>query len=121
MAPQVSMEDGVAFTAVSVAVVQTVNAYRDAAPSLKELRCATPNDFASRQLVLDADLLGLIIVVCVGGGAAFLTKRLYPLVLSLMALLALSVFYRSVLKSPNLGMIPERKSREEDVPASYSY
>lgn len=103
---RVSIEEGAAFAAVSLAVVQTVNVYRDTAPSLRELRCSSPEDFASRQLVLDADLFGLIIVLSVGGGAAYLTKRMYPLVLSLMALLALSVFYRSVLRSPNVGMQP---------------
>ena len=110
MAPRVSVEEGVGFTAVGIAVVQIVNVYRETAPSLREIRCATPGDFASRQLLLDADLLGLIIVVCVGGGAAFLTRRWYPLLLAGAALLTMSVYYRSVLKSPNLGMISGRNN-----------
>ena len=116
MTARVSVEDGVAFTAVGIAVVQTINVYREAAPTLKELRCATPNDFASRQLMLDADLLGLIIVVCVGGGAAFLTRRWYPVLLSMAALLSLSVYYRSVLKSPNVGFFRSEKENEHVRP-----
>lgn len=113
MAARVSVEDGVGFTAVGIAVVQIVNIYRETAPPLREIRCATPEDFASRQLLLDADLLGLIIVVCVGGGAAFLTRRFYPVVLAAASLLMISVYYRSVLKSPNWGMITERENDGE--------
>lgn len=115
MSPRVSPEESVAFAAVGLAVVQTVNVYRDTAPPLKDVRCAAPGDFVIRQLLLDADIFGLIIIACIGGGAAFLTRRWYPLVLSLGAWAILSCYYRSVLKSPNLGMIPERTVRREYV------
>jgi hypothetical protein len=100
----VKVPEGAAIAAVSLGVVETFRLYRETAPSLEEIRRATPGDYVMRQLILDADMLGLIIVAAVGGGAAFLTKALYPLVLSGVSLLMISMYYRSVLNSTNEGM-----------------
>lgn len=98
------LDEGVAFAALGVAVVETVKIYQDTAPSLRDLRCATPGDFTSRQLMLDADILGLIVVLALGGGGALLVRRWYPLLLAGAALLLLSAYYRSVLRSANEGL-----------------
>lgn len=97
-------QEGVAFAALGVAVVETLHIYRETAPSLKDLRCAVPGDFTSAQLVLDADILGLIVVLVLGGGGSLLIKRWYPLLLASAALLMVSAFYRSVLRSSNEGL-----------------
>ena len=99
-----SVHEGVAVAALSVAVVQTFQIYQATAPSLESIRRATPGDYVTRQLVLDADMLGLIVVIAVGGGGAFLTKKWYPLALAGAALAMISAYYRSVLNSSNEGM-----------------
>jgi hypothetical protein len=95
------LDEGVAFAALGVAVVETVRIYRDTAPSLADVRHAPPGDFVTRQLILDADILGLVIVLAIGGGGALLIRKGYPLLLAAGVLLLLSAYYRSVLRSPN--------------------
>lgn len=95
----VKLDDGVAFAALGVAVVETLKIYCDTAPSLKEIRCAPPGDFITRQLILDADIMGLVVVLALGGGGAFLIRKWYPLLLAGIALLLVSAWYRSVLRS----------------------
>ena len=96
--------EGVAIAALSLAVVETFRIYRETAPSLADIRRAPPYDYQTTQLILDADMLGIIVVIAIGGGAAFLTRKLYPLVLGGGALLMISAYYRSVLRSTNEGM-----------------
>lgn len=98
------VEEGAAYAALGVAVVETIKIYQDSAPSLRELRCASPGDYESRQLLLDADVLGLIVVLALGGGGAILIRKWYPLLLAGAALLLISAYYRSVLRSANEGM-----------------
>lgn len=98
------LDEGVAFGALGLAVVETFKMYQDNAPSLKELRCADSSDYVFRQQLLDADMLGLIVVLALGGGGALLVKRWYPLLLASAALLLMSGFHRSVLRSAS----PER-------------
>lgn len=95
------VDEGIAFAAIGVAVVETIKIYCSTAPSLRELRAYPPNDFEARQLVLDADMLGLIVVVALGGGGAMLIRRWYPLLLAAVALLLISAWYRAVLRSAN--------------------
>ena len=99
-----NIDEGVAFAALGVAVVETIKMYQDTAPTLRDLRCATPGDFTSRQLILDADMLGLVVVLALGGGGALLVRRWYPLLLAAGALLLISAYYRSVLRSANEGL-----------------
>lgn len=102
-----SIEEGVAFAALGVAVAETIKIYQDNAPSLKDVRAASPDpakNFATRQMILDADMLGLIVVVALGGGGVILIRRAYPLLLAGAALLLISAYYRSVLNSSNGGM-----------------
>jgi len=96
--------EGVALAALSLAVVEVFRIYRETAPSLAEIRRAKPGDYVMSQLILDADMLGAIVVAAIGGGAAYLTKKMYPLVLGVVALATISAYYRSVLRSTNEGM-----------------
>jgi hypothetical protein len=98
------MNEGVAAAAIGVGVVELFRIYRETAPSLEQIRRSDPTDYVMRQLILDADMLGLIVVLAVGGGSAYLTRRFYPLVLSGAALAMISLYYRSVLNSSNEGM-----------------
>lgn len=98
------IEQGIAFSAISLSVVETVRLYREVAPSLADIRRAVPGDYETRQLLLDADILALIVVLVMGGSGVVLIRRWYPLLLGLAALMLLSAFYRSVAKSTNEGM-----------------
>ena len=100
-----AIDDGVAFAALGVAAVEVVKIYMDTAPSLTDLRCAPVNDYESRQLILDADIYGLIIVVALGGGGAIMVRRWYPLLLALAVLLMVSGWHHAVLNSDNRHMI----------------
>jgi len=102
---ELKASEGVGIAAIGLAVVETVKIYCSNAPSLKDIRCAEPGDFAQRQLILDADMLGLIVVLALGGGGAMLIRRWYPLLLAAAALLLISAYYRSVLRSSHEGMI----------------
>lgn len=102
------VDEGVAIAALGLAVVETIKIYQDTAPSLREMRCAEPGDFTSRQLILDADMLGLVVVLAIGGGGALLVRRWYPLLLAGAALLMISAYYRSVLRSANEGLRNDR-------------
>lgn len=96
--------EGVGVAAIGLAVIETLKIYCDNAPKLSDVRCATPGDFHTAQLILDADMLGLVVVLAVGGGGAILIRKWYPLLLAAMALLLISAYYRSVLRSGNEGM-----------------
>lgn len=98
------VQDGVAIAALSLAVVETFRVYRETAPTLAELRRASPGDYQMAQLILDADMLGIIVVIAIGGGATLLTRKLYPLILGGVSLFMISSYYRSVLRSTNEGM-----------------
>lgn len=98
------LNDGVAIGALSLGVVETLRIYRDTAPSLADIRRSDPNDYVMSQLILDADMLGAVMVIAIGGGAAYVTRKAFPLVLGAMALGMMSFYYRSVLRSTNEGM-----------------
>lgn len=98
------VDESVAFAALGVAVVETIKIYMDTAPSLKDLRCAPTGDWSSRQLILDADMFGLIVVLALGGGGALMIRRWYPLLLASAALCLLSFWHRAVLNSENKGV-----------------
>lgn len=97
------LDEGAAFAGVSLAVLATLNIYKDTAPSLAKIRRSEPGDYEARQLILDADVLGLIVVLALGGGGAMLIRKVYPLILAGAALLLMSAYYRSVLRSPYHG------------------
>lgn len=111
----IKMDDGLAFAAIGATLVETVKIYQTNAPSLKELRCAPPGDFEARQLILDADIMGLVVVVALGGSGAMLIRRWYPILLAGMGLLLMSAYYRSVLRSANEGMVRSERREEGEV------
>lgn len=99
-----TVDEGVAFAALGVAAVETLKIYRDTAPSLDTLRRAPVGDYDCRQLILDADMFGLIAVLAIGGGGALLVRRWYPLLLAAAVLLMVSGYHRAVLNSDNRFM-----------------
>jgi uncharacterized membrane protein YuzA (DUF378 family) len=101
------LEEGAAFAVVGLAVINTINLYRDAAPKLSDLRMTHRDDYQCRQLMMDADFFGGLSVAMIGGTAAVLTRRIYPLVIAAAGLLLVSLYYRSVLKGPSPSEILE--------------
>jgi hypothetical protein len=96
--------DGVALAALSLAGAEVFRVYRETAPSLAQLRMATPYDYTTSQLVWDADMLGAIMVLTIGGGVSLVTGSFFPLVFGAVGLMMISAYYRSVLRSTNEGM-----------------
>lgn len=92
-------EVGAATAVVGLAIANTLQLYKDTAPSLADLRHASPNDYTARQLLLDADIFGGITVLTIGGAASLLTMKITPLLLASSGLLLISLYYRSVLAS----------------------
>jgi hypothetical protein len=96
--------EGLAVAVLAGTVAAAIDIYTNNAPKLSVLRSADSNDVATAQLVLDADVLGLIVVLALGGGGAIIIHKWYPLLLGCMALLLVSAYYHSVLRSSNEGM-----------------
>ncbi len=97
-------DQALAAVAVGAAVVESLKIYMDTAPSLKDIRSAVPGDDETRQLILDADMLGLIVVVAIGGAGLATLRRWSPLLIASAVLLLVSAYYRSVLNSSNERM-----------------
>lgn len=106
------LELSAAATVVGLAVVNVLNMYKDTAPKLADLRHAPHTDYNARQLLLDADIYGGIVVLLVGGGTAIVSRRVLPLVLAASGLLLISLYYRSVLASATpadvIGIQPDK-------------
>lgn len=98
------VNEAVIIAALSLVVVETIKCYRETAPSLADVRAASPHDYTTRQLILDADMLSLVIVVTVAGSAAILTGKWYPLIFGVLAIVMISAVYRAVLRSSNEGI-----------------
>lgn len=108
------LDEGVAFAAVGVAVVESLKIYMSVAPSLRELRCAdpSPDNLSTRQLLLDADMLALILVIAIGGAGGLLIRKWYPFLLISVTLLLVSAYYRSVRRSTNDHMFGDDNAPE---------
>ena len=104
---EAKLDEGVAIAAIGLAVMESIKIYCNTAPSLKDIRSAQPYDYQTSQLILDADMLGIVVVLALGGGGAFMVRRWYPFLLAAGALLLVSAYYRSVVRSTNDWMINE--------------
>lgn len=93
------LEQGAAVGIVGLAIVQAMSMYREAAPSLADIRNAPPGSQEMRQRLLDADIYGGIAVLIIGGAVSVLTRDWLPLLLSSSGLLLLSAYHRSVCNS----------------------
>jgi hypothetical protein len=100
-----TVEEGVAFSAMSVAVFEVMRVYKDAAPSLAEMRSASPGGYECRQRALDAEIMAGIIVLVIGAAGVVLTGQWYPLILGAVTLGAVAYYYRAVANSSNEGIV----------------
>jgi hypothetical protein len=107
MAGLPQLEISAAQAVIGLGVISTLQMYREAAPSLRELRAAEPNDYTMSQLILDADIYGGIAVVLIGGTATVLTRQLFPMLLAAAGLFMVSYYYRSVLASGSVTLPKE--------------
>lgn len=97
------LEQGAAVGIVGLAIVQAMSMYREAAPSLAEIRNSQPGAQDMRQRLLDADIYGGIAVLIIGGAVSVLTRDPLPIVLSSSGLVLLSAYHRSVCNSAPPG------------------
>jgi len=81
--------------------VEVVKLWRDAAPSLEDMRAAGPGDAEMAQRVLDANFLGAGLAILLGGTVSYMSRSWVPLILSLGTLAYMAFWYRSVLSSDN--------------------
>lgn len=88
---------------VGLSVIEVIQVFRETAPSLKECRSAPPGDLNTTQGLLDAEIMAGITAGLLAGAAAILTRGLLPLILSGLALLLITQYYRSVLRSLPTG------------------
>jgi hypothetical protein len=103
-----------AATILGLSVANAVTTFRDTAPPLKDLRLSHEHDFTMRQLILDADITTGITILLYGGTVWVMTGKPGPLLLSSVALLLITVWYRSVLSSasPTGGQVQEEGQGE---------
>lgn len=81
--------------------VEVVKLWRDASPSLEEVRAAPIGDVTMQQRLMDANYLGAGLAVLVGGTVSYLTSNWIPILLSLATVTYMSWWYRQVLVSDN--------------------
>lgn len=81
--------------------VEVVKLWRDASPTLEEVRSAPKADTAMQQRILDANYLGTGLAILIGGTVTYLTSNWIPLLLSLATVAFMSWWYRQVLVSDN--------------------
>jgi hypothetical protein len=84
--------------------MEVVKLWRDAAPSLEEMRSAGAGDPAVMQRMLDANIMGAGLAVIVGGTVSHLTHSWVPLLLSLGVVSFMSLWYRQVLAADHTIM-----------------
>jgi hypothetical protein len=87
--------------------VEVVRLWRDAAPSLEEMRAAPAGDMVMWQRMLDANYLGAGISILIGGTVSYLTGSWIPILLSLATLSYVAFWYRMVLRSDHT-MMPQK-------------
>lgn len=97
-------EIGLIAATLGFTTVEVVKMWRDAAPSLEEVRSAPPGDTAAAQRMLDANYLGAGLSLLIGGTVSFLTHSWIPLLLSLGTLAYMAWWYRMVLRSDHTVM-----------------
>jgi hypothetical protein len=84
--------------------MEVVKLWRDAAPSLEEMRSAPAGDPVIMQRILDANFMGAGLAVLVGGTVSYVTKSWVPVLLSLAVVAFMSYWYRQVLAADHTIM-----------------
>lgn len=85
--------------------LEVVKIWRDAAPSLEDVRRAPNGDIAIAQRILDANYLGAGLAIMIGGTVSYLSTSWIPLLLSLGTVAFMAFWYRMVLKSDHIIML----------------
>lgn len=102
-----------AATILGLSVANAVTTFRETAPTLKDIRLSQPHDFTMRQLILDADITTGITILLYGGTVWIMTGKPGPMLLSSVALLLITVWYRSVLASDSPAGQPVKEGQGE--------
>lgn len=89
---------------MGLTTVETIKLWQSLAPSLEELRCASPNAARQQQRLMDANYLGAGLAILIGGTTSILLKDWLPIVISLASISLFAWWYRQVLYSEN-GMM----------------
>jgi len=90
-----------AATALVGLVWSANDAYQTACPSLKELREAPANDPETLQRLIDADMTVGIPALIAGAVASFVMKSWLPLVIVIVACVAIGAYHHSILSDPS--------------------
>ena len=79
--------------------MEVVKLWRDAAPTLEEMRRAAPDDTTIRQRMSDANFLGAGMALIMGGSVSWLMESWIPMILTLGLVAFMAFWYRQVLAS----------------------
>lgn len=101
MRGQATTENALVAATLGFATIEVVKIWRDASPSLEEVRSAPIGDITMTQRIMDANYLGAGLAVLVGGTVSYLATSWIPLLLSLATVAFMSWWYRMVLTSDN--------------------
>ena len=77
--------------------MEVVKLWRDAAPTLEEMRRAPADDPVIRQRMLDANFLGAGMALIMGGSVSWLMESWIPMILTLGLVAFMAFWYRQVL------------------------
>lgn len=102
--PVATTEHALVAATLGFTTMEVVKLWRDAAPTLEEMRRAPLDDVAVHQRMLDANYLGAGLAIIVGGTVSYLTTSWVPLILSLGVVSFMAWWYRMVLNSDNTVM-----------------
>lgn len=84
--------------------IEVVKLWKDAAPSLEDMRSASADDIATQQRMMDANYLGAGLALLIGGSVSMLMHSWIPLVMSLAVVSFMSFWYKQVLASDHTIM-----------------
>lgn len=93
--------DAIAATALAGLVWESTKVYRDAAPTLKDLRGAPSNHPGLLQELVDTDITVGIPALLAGAIAAYLMRSWLPLGIVAIALIGVAGYHHSILKDPS--------------------
>lgn len=90
-----------AVSVVGLASFQLWQSWRDVAPSFGELRQCAPDDYDTRQRLMDADLSVGSLALLIGVAFAVMTHDYSALILMLMIFGSLSLWSHQILAAPS--------------------
>ena len=104
MAKSADTEHALIAATLGFTTMEVVKLWRDAAPTLEEMRSAPMDDPVMRQRMLDANFLGAGLAMIMGGSVSWLMGSWIPILLTLGLVAFMAFWYRQVLAADETVM-----------------